>query len=108
MKREIKFDKSALNFLEELATILIDEDYFSYLETADRYIEDIVSFILSNIHTFPHKKAPDYFTKYGKDLLYIFYSRNKNTTWYIFFEKTEVHYLIRHISNNHVVGKYFE
>jgi len=106
--KEIRFHKNALNFLEELSMILIEENYFSFVEAADKYIEDIVNFILTNINNFPHKKAPEFFSKYGKDLLYIFYNRNKNTTWYIFFEKTEIHYIIRHISNNHIVGKYFE
>lgn len=108
MKREIKFDQVALSFLDELADILISEEYFSFTDTADAYIEDLVKFILENIDMYPHKPAPPYFAKYGENLFYILYNRNKNTTWYIFFEKTAHHFLIRHISNNHVVGKYFE
>ncbi|NLB26014.1 MAG: hypothetical protein GX820_04895 [Bacteroidales bacterium] len=108
MKKEIKFEKTALSFLEDLADILLIKEYFSFVETADRYIEDIVSFIMDNIYTAPHKSAPPYFAKYGKSLFYISYNRNKNTTWYIFFEKTAHHLLIRHITNNHIAGKYFE
>lgn len=108
MKKEIKFDKKVLTFLEYLSEILIDKEYHSFVETADNYIDDIVAFILSHIHIFPHKRAPSYFSKYGKNLYYIFYNRNKNTTWYIFFEKCQNQYLIRHISNNHVVGQYFD
>lgn len=108
MKREIKFDPVALSFLDELANILLAKEYFSFAETADAYIDDIVLFVIENIHTFPHKPAPTYFSKYGKNLFYIPYHRNKNTTWYIFFEKTSHHFLIRHITNNHVVGQYFE
>lgn len=108
MKKEIKFDAAALSFLEELADILIAKEYFSFAETADAYIDDLVKFILENIDISPHKSAPSHFDKYGKNLFYIPYNRNKNTTWYIFFEKTTYHFLIRHITNNHVVGKYFE
>ena len=108
MKKEIKFDEVALSFLEELADILLIKEYFSFVETADAYIDDIVYFVVDNIHTLPHKPAPPYFVKFGKNLFYIPYNRNKNTTWYIFFEKTTHHFLIRHITNNHVAGQYFE
>lgn len=49
--REIKFDKLALLFLEDLANILIDKEYFSFTTTADNYIDDLVAFVLKNIHT---------------------------------------------------------
>lgn len=107
MKREIRFDKVSLLFLEDLADILLDKEYFSFTETADEYIEDLVAFILKNIDTIPHKPAPTYFAKYGKNLFYISYNRNNRTTWYILFEKTVTHYLIRYITNNHVAGQYF-
>ena len=68
---------------------------------------DLIGFVKDKIHTIPHKPAPSYFAKYGKDLFFISYNRNPHTTWYIFFEKTTHHYLIRHITNNHIAGKYF-
>lgn len=105
--KEIKFDSAALHFLDELETILIAKQYVSFPETADHYIENLIDFITKNIDHLPHKKAPHYFSKYGKNLWYIFYKRNQQTTWYIFFEKTAYHYLVRYISNNHVSGKYF-
>ena len=108
LKREIKFDKSALFFLEDLTDILITKEYFSFTDTANKYVEDIVSFIIKNINTTKHKVAPPYFNKHGKDMYYITYHRNKNTTWYIFFERTKSHCLIKHISNNHVAGKYIK
>ena len=108
MKSEIKFDNGALSFLEDLADILLIKDYFSFVATADAYIDDLVAFILKSIPTMPHKPAPPYFAKYGEDLHYISYHRNKRTTWYILFEKTGNYYLIRHITNNHVAGKYFD
>lgn len=107
MKKEVKFDKKVLNSLNELHNLLLEYEYHSFIETANNYIEDIVGFITLKIHTFLPKPAPTYFSKYGKNLFYIFYSRNKNTTGYIFFEKTEEHYFIKHISNNHIVGHYF-
>lgn len=105
--REVKFDKLALLFLEDLANLLIDKEYFSFAETADNYIDDLVVFILNNIHTLKHKPAPSHFVKYGKGMFYISYNRSNRTSWYIFFEKTDYHYLIRYITNNHVSGQYF-
>ncbi|MFA5619229.1 MAG: hypothetical protein WDA08_02865 [Weeksellaceae bacterium] len=64
--REVKFDNLTLSYLYDLAKLLFDKEYFSFVETADKYIDDIIVFILKNIHTFPHKKAPAYFSKYGK------------------------------------------
>ena len=34
-------------------------------------------------------------------LFYITYQRNKQTTWYILFQKMEQCYFILHITNNH-------
>lgn len=104
---EIRYHKDVLLFLDGLFDILIDEGYFSFYETSALYIEDLVAFVGKSIHTAPHKVAPAYFSRYGRNLYYILYNRNKHTTWYIFFEKTSLHYYIRHITNNHVAGKYF-
>ena len=106
--REVKFDNLALSYLYDLAQLLLEKEYFSFTETADKYIEDIVAFILKNIHILSHKKAPAYFSKYRKNLYYITYIRNKRTTWYILFEKTKAHFLIRYITNNHKEGQFFE
>lgn len=106
--RKIKYDNTVILFLSDLTDILIKEEYFSFYETSVEYMWDLISFVENKIHTIPHKHAPPYFAKYGNNLFYILYNRNRNTTWYILFEKTPYHFLIRHISNNHVVGKYFE
>jgi hypothetical protein len=104
--RQVRFDKEAFSFIVELANVLLHKDYFSFYETADTYVQDLVNYVTKNIHTTPHKIAPIYFSKYGNNLFYMSYHRNQHTTWYIFFEKTTQHLLVRHISNNHVIGKY--
>jgi hypothetical protein len=96
-----------LIFFDGLFDLLIDKGYFSFYETSAKYLENLIQFTENNIETFPHKKAPVYFSKYGNDLFYITYERNPQTTWYIFFEKGEDFYFIKHITNNHVSGKYF-
>lgn len=106
--RKIKYDNTVILFLSDLTDILVEKEYFSFYETSVAYMWDLIVFVKENIHYIPHKPTPPYFAKYGKNLFYIAYNRNKNTTWYIFFEKTTYHFLIRHITNNHVAGKYFE
>ena len=45
------------------------------------------------------------FEKYGKDMQYAVFKKNKHTSWYIFFtvyiENGEEKYLIRYIANNY-------
>lgn len=93
--------------LEELFDILVERGFFSYDEFALQYIDDIEQFINSSIHAYPKRKAPVLFAKYGKDLKYIAYRKNAHTTWYVLFEETDSAFFVRHITNNHVSGQYF-
>ena len=92
--------------LYSLVHILVDKNYLGTYEFAISYVEDLVEDILQNIHTKPKRKAPDYFSRYGKSLKYITYQRNVHTTWYIFFETLSDCYLVTYITNNHVVGQW--
>jgi len=105
---KIKFHIDVLLILDELTNILIEKGYFSFYEYSAQYIEDLVNYVKANIAIKQHKKAPNYFSRYGSDLFYITYKRNKQTTWYILFQKTGQFYFIRYITNNHVAGQYFE
>jgi hypothetical protein len=77
---EIKYHRNVLLFLDELTDILIDKGYFSFYENSAQYMEDLVSYIKKNIAIKQQNPAPPYFSKYGDDLLYITYKRNKQTT----------------------------
>jgi hypothetical protein len=98
---KVKYHKVVLLFLDELMDILIEKEYFSYYEYSAQYIEDLVLYIEKNIDLRQHKKAPCYFSKYGDELFYITYQRNKQTTWYILFQKAGQNFFVRHITNNH-------
>ncbi len=104
---EIRYHKSVLLFFDDLFDVLIEKGYFSFYETSAQYIEELVAFIEQNIHTLQSRTAPPYFSKYGRNMLYISYNRNRQTTWYIFYEKYDQYYYVRHITNNHVEGQYF-
>ena len=104
---EIKYHRDVLLFLDELMDILIEKGYFSFYEYSAQYVEDLVNYVKNNISIKPHKSAPAHFSKYGSNMFYITYNRNKRTTWYIFFQKTDYFYFVRYITNNHVAGQYF-
>ena len=97
-------------YLDSLVPILYEKEYFGFVESAIRYVDELIADINTGIHNRPHKPAPVHFDRYGEDMDYAVFSRNKNTSWYVFFTSYEVEneliYLIRHIENNHTVAQY--
>jgi hypothetical protein len=96
---KIIFKYKILDYLDGLVYMLFKEEYFSYSENAQLYVDKIVDFIILEIKSFPHKKTPKKFQYLGSN--YIFYKANARTTWYIFFEKQDAVFLITGILNNH-------
>lgn len=92
--------------LYDLIGILIEKGYLGTYLFAISYVEELIIYIQRNIHLKLKKKAPVFFERYGKDMFYITYQRNLNTTWYIFFSVMEDIYFVKHITNNHVSGQY--
>lgn len=95
----IIFEDSLLDYLDRLVFTLFKEQYFSYSENAQFYVDKIVDFVILEITSFPHKTTPQKLKYLGS--YYIFYNSNSRTTWYIFFEKKNQNYLITGIINNH-------
>jgi hypothetical protein len=97
-------------YLKELSYKLHEKDYFGFLEYAEKYIEELFVDITSNLPTRLHKSAPKYFDKFGKNMFYASFRKNKQTTWYAFFTKYndngETIYLVRYIANNHTIAHY--
>jgi hypothetical protein len=101
---------SVLQYLNELIDILYNENYFGFEDSAIEYVEELQSDIKETLPYRPKRKAPDFFDRYGKDMYYVVFKKSKATQWYVFFniyeKKNEVIYLIRYISNNHVVAQF--
>jgi len=99
-----------IEYLEELVDILYEKGYFSLEDDSVSYVIDLFEDIITKLPTRSSKPAPPYFQKYGKDLVYAAFPKNKRTTWYVFFEiykfNEEITYLVKHIENNHTVSKY--
>jgi hypothetical protein len=97
-------------YLFELTEILYQKEYFGFKESAVRYVTDLIFEIRDRLPTSVKRIAPEHFSKYGKKLHYVSFRKNKDTQWYVFFnlyeDKGEFIYLIRYISNNHVIAQY--
>jgi len=97
-------------YFYELSYLLYQKNYFGFLDASERYVEELVLDITNNLPTKLHKPAPEYFNKYGRNMKYASFIKNKRTTWYAFFTKYNLNgkiiYLVRYIANNHTVAQY--
>ena len=98
------------NYLQNLITILYKKGYFGFEESAQKYVKDLYDDIETNLPTSLHRPAPNYFDKYGKNMEYAVFKKNKRTQWYVFFriyrERGELIYQVRYIGNNYTVAQY--
>ena len=99
-----------LEYIESLIPILYENGYFSFADTAIKYVDDLYDDIQSTLPQRLHKPAPPYFDKYGEDMKYAVFVKSKRTSWYVFFqtyeENEQIYYLVRYISNNHIIAQY--
>lgn len=99
-----------IDYFLELASIFYEKGYFGFEENAIQYTRELFEDIRDNLPNKHKKVAPRYFDKYGKGMHYAIFKRNKNTSWYVFFNiyhtKEETAYFVRYVSNNHMIAKY--
>jgi hypothetical protein len=97
-------------YFEDLIPVLYEKEYFGFKESAKKYVDDLFDDIEINLPAKLHKPATKYFDKYGKDMEYALFSKNKRTQWYVFFrvykKNGEDIYQVRYIANNHVIAQY--
>lgn len=99
-------------YFNDLVPILYKKHYFGFESDARQYVKDLFADIEQNLSNKPIKPAPKHFEKYGKNLYFASFKKNKQTTWYVFFtihpdetNDTKI-FLIRYVSNNYVIAKY--
>jgi len=100
-----------IHYLNDLVTLLYEKGYFSFEDSAIKYVDELLDEIISDLPTKLKRPAPDYFTKqYGKGLYYAVFQKSKYTQWYVFFRvyqiNGDVFYQVRYIANNHTVAQY--
>jgi len=97
-------------YLESLVITLYENKYFGFKDSARKYVDDLYDDITENLPVSVKKPAPRYFDKYGKNMYYASFRKNKNTEWYAFFriyqKNGEIIYQVRYIANNHTVAQY--
>src|SRR5690606_35191368 len=98
-KSTIIFTPEFIEKTDNLAFVMFLEEYFGFLEDAEKYVDKIYDYIEDSIFTYPAKNTPEDLAQHGEK--YLLYKANNNTTWYIFFSQIENHYIIKFITNNH-------
>ena len=97
-------------YFDFLADVLFQGEYFVFEENARQYVKELFDEIEENLPFRWKKPAPKHFKKYGKDMYYTGFRKNRTTTWYVFFTKYEENgesvYLVRHIENNHTAAHF--
>lgn len=107
---KIVFLPEALEYFNELSTTLYEKGYFGFEENALKYVDELLHDIRNTLLNRVKKPTPPYFDRYGKNMLYTAFRKNKTTEWYVFFnayeEDKDITLVIRYISNNHVIAQY--
>ncbi|AZI32282.1 hypothetical protein [Kaistella carnis] len=99
MVGEIIYSTLFVSELDDLAKVLYQRKYFSFVEDVDVYIDKIYDFVENNVEYPISKISPENFQKYGKK--YLRYDANSQTSCYIFFDQKDHRFLVNHILNNH-------
>jgi len=108
---KVIFIPEVRQYYKSLVPILYEKGYFSFRDTAYKYVKELIDDIITNLPSKLKKPAPKYFTeRYGKGLYYAVFSKSKHTQWYVFFKmykiEKEIYYQVRYIANNHTVAQY--
>ncbi|MDR2913206.1 MAG: hypothetical protein LBV38_08000 [Alistipes sp.] len=97
-------------YLQELEHILYYNHYFDSNDSARKYVMELWGDIVTYLPAMVAKTAPPSFNRFGMGMHYATFRKNKQTSWYVFFTEYEVEgeivFLIRHITNNHVIAQY--
>lgn len=68
---KVIFKDNVLDYLDELVYTLFKEEYFSYSENAQLYVDKIVDFIIVEINSFPHKNTSQKLQYLGGNYIFI-------------------------------------
>ena len=69
-----------LEYMENLVPILYEKGYFSFKDSARKYVGELYDDIQTNLPAKLKKPAPKYFTdRYGEGLYYAVFPKSKHT-----------------------------
>lgn len=96
----------------DLVKVLYDKGYMSFPDAAQEYSESLFREIQASLPLKVHRKAPPWFDRFGKEMSFATFPKNKHTIWYAFFNVyyigSETIYLVRYLSNNHVIAQHLD
>lgn len=84
---KVLFSPDVRLYFQDLIEILLEKEYFGLEESAVKYVRSLFFAISDHLPTTSKRKAPQYFDRYGIDMYYAVFKKNKNTSWYIFFNQ---------------------
>ncbi|GHT54076.1 hypothetical protein FACS189451_00900 [Bacteroidia bacterium] len=98
-------------YFKDLVPILYEKGYFSFEDTAHKYVNELIEDIRVNLPAKFKREAPEYFTgRYGEGLYYAVFPKSRRTHWYAFFrmyqENSKLFYQVRFIANNHTIAQH--
>ena len=109
--KQVRFAQSVAILLEDSVKELVEKNYFSDEDYAISYLVDVVRFFQLNIDHLVVRDAPTYFKRYcviTNKVKYVSYRKNRNTTWYAFFEEYDDTISVVYLNNNHIIGHLLE
>ena len=96
---KIVYKEQVIFFLTQLIDTLLYREYFSYKESAKGYVQDIRDSAEHSIDISQHRKSPKRLIKYGSYFIKV--TKNKRTSWYVFFDSKGTICRVNYITNNH-------
>ncbi len=109
--KQFRIEQIVLDQLSESVQTLVEKNYFSDEDYAISYLVDVVRFFQLNIDHLVVRDAPTYFKRYcviTNKVKYVSYRKNRNTTWYAFFEEYDDTISVVYLNNNHIIGHLLE
>ena len=92
----------------KIAEILYDKGYMSFVDDAVAYSEELFRDIRYGIHLKVKRNVPEHLRVIYGSTYYSVFKKNRQTTWYVFYDiytvGSEKTFLIRYLTNNHVVS----
>lgn len=93
---KVTISRAADSYLQSLIDVLYEEEYFGFREDAKAYVDAIYDFL----HDLPnHIAKPSPIPELSR--WYCRFEANRNTTWFVCFDRQGEDYLVRAVFNNH-------
>lgn len=109
--KQVLYSEQAINLLEEDVRRLVAGGYFSDEDYAVEYIRNILQFFSLNFNHLTPSPAPEFFGQFRMSdqlLQYVKYCKNRQITWYAFFEELASIYSVVYVANNRLIGHHLE